>query len=564
MVDLITAVRLIPENSSKTNTTNIDVAVTDEIDCLADFSPRAKTALVIKNLAQMNELKALERMLSVVYAHSVTFSDLLDTVGCDRETNRLLRQVDYVPLASLLHKSLVRQMTTTDEGKRSYALAQILFGFAQAETSSVSAIANKLSISAAEARQAIIRLKAKLQTQLMRQSIESMLKSSLFTLQSSSYFRSLPLPARDGILPLPDSRDALIAVAVQELVASASTHSTINIISGRICPETEIAYEVALTLSRSGKKVLLVNHSRMLAIHLRKLYDQERQNDKQDNTDDSGSLTISTFHALCHWAAREADLRTPKFRSPRIFNEIFPELLVEAVHLRPEIQFDAIIVCEGHCFGPNLWRALKHCLKDSIRGLYIYFYDPQLLSFNRLSLVPFAAKTIDLQAICPQFHSVVQSNEKIELYESTSAVELCQTVQFIVDDLISAAGYNASDIVILSAANEKSKHRFKFNCGVKVCHQLPTSPSKPGLLETSLFQFRSMTARIVILIDLDDYMEKLSDWKLQYFCYLLFGRAMEKLVLVGSKAMIAKVLPPQVASISTAEIVFNAGIIMDD
>jgi hypothetical protein len=63
-----------------------------------------------------------------------------------------------------------------------------------------------------------------------------------------------------------------------------------------------------------------------------------------------------------------------------------------------------------------------------------------------------------------------------------------------------------------------------------------------------------MTAKVVILIDLFDEVEKLSDKKFQYFRYLVWGRATEKLILVGREEAIAKLLPREITTLATKEI----------
>ncbi len=516
--------------------------------------------MIVKNLAQMVQLRAFERMLSAIYNTPMTFAMLLEKIGCELLTVQILEHLYYTPVCAELFEQLSKHMSTTDEGKRLFTVAKIRYGFYGSQSCSNSAIALKLRLTALETRQTLIRLKARLQSKIVRDLVERLLSDLVAKFMRSALYQVLRAQRRSAEQVVSVDKlsiesecegGSIIPHLVHELGLLTEDASTVNICGGNGMGETEIAYSLAMKLSAAGKKVLLVNHSRMLAVHLRQQYATDLGNDGKFLQ--AGELTISTFHALCHWAAQAADLKTPKYISTRIFNEIFPELLVEASQLRPEIQFDVVIAIEGHCFGPNMWRALKHCLRDNVKGLYLYFYDPQLLNFNRLSLVPTAKKTLDLeQMLLSDRRPSVR--EIMELYETRNDGELCETVEFLVNDLIASGLYTAREIVILHAGNEKNSRRFRFDGGLRSSRQLAKPQGKPTVLETSLFQFRALTAKVVILIGLDPAIEKLTEWKLQYFTYLLAGRVSKKLILAGSTAAMSKLLPRATVTLSNYEI----------
>lgn len=552
---------------------------------------QSQPTLIIKNLAQMLELKALERMLTTIYSSTkpLTLVDLLEKIQCDNTTINLLKHLAFAPLCAGLLQGLKQSLTITDEGKRLFEISQIYFGFYGHTGSSFShnfssntAIAVKLKLSAAEVKQATIRLKARLQAPAIRQLIEQILREELAIFKSSGLCQAM-LQQRQSFIPMGPtegqwtistkiSAEIEIPRLVQKTLWALTADNTVNIVGGTGTGKTSIASEVALKLSQ-GQKVLLVTHSRLLAAQLRFQHEQYLRDQETKrkihfepepalNSDGAnakqGSLTISTFHALCHSAALTASLNPPKFRSTKVFNEIFPELLMEANRLHPELKFDAIIVDEGHSFGTNLWRALKHSLNDPAKGIFVFCYDPQLLAFNRNSVVPQAATTIDLKVSFKSNLDLLASNETTELYEVSSLEEQTDAVQFIVDSLLSTGQYRPNDLAILSACSDKS-HKFKFSGGVKVSQQ-PVKPSaRAALLETSLFQFRALTAKIVILIDLFDEVEKLSDWKFKYFCYLVWGRATEKLIVVGGEEAMTRLLPREITTLATSEILPGKG-----
>jgi hypothetical protein len=571
------------------------------VDSSIDSSVQAalQPTLIIKNIAQMLELRALERMLSTIYSSQpITLLDLLEKIHCDSVTANILKHLAYAPICAGLLAGLQENLTITDEGKRLFEISQHLHGFydsssiantdgsciktnSDSKTNSRNrtintAIAATLKLSNAEMKQATIRLNARLQAPNVRLLVEQLLRKELLLFKSSGLYQALlqqkqsftPLTAAEGewAISTKPSPELEIPLLVQKVLWALTAENTVNIVGGTGTGKTAIASEVALKLSQ-GQKVLLVTHSRLMAAQLRQQYEQSLQEEEtknkmhfdpasavnSSNGHKNGSLTISTFHALCHSAALAANLNPPNYRSTKVFNEIFPELLLEACRLHPELKFDAIIVDEGHSFGTTLWLALKHCLRNQAKGIFVFCYDPQLLAFNRNSVVPQAATTIDLKVSFKSNIDLLASNETSELFEVSSVEEQTETVQFIVESLLSTGGYRPSDIAILSACSDKS-HKFKFAGGVRVS-QHPVRPSaRATLLETSLFLFRAMTAKVVILIDLFDEVEKLSDKKFQYFRYLVWGRATEKLILVGREEAIAKLLPREITTLATKEI----------
>jgi hypothetical protein len=269
-------------------------------------------------------------------------------------------------LCAGLLQGLKQSMTITDEGKRLFEISQIYFGFYghtgssfSLSSSSNTAISVHLKLSAAEVKQATIRLKARLQAPNVRQLVEQILRQELALFKSSGLCQAM-LQQRQSFIPMGPtegqwtistkiSAEIEIPRLVQKTLWALAADNTVNIVGGTGTGKTSIASEVALKLSQ-GQKVLLVTHSRLLAAQLRYQYEQflRDQETKRkiyfepepvSNSDGAnakqGSLTISTFHALCHSAALAANLNPPKFRSTKVFNEIFPELLMEANRLYP-------------------------------------------------------------------------------------------------------------------------------------------------------------------------------------------------------------------------------------
>lgn len=115
--------------------------------------------------------------------------------------------------------------------------------------------------------------------------------------------------------------------------------------------KTVIAAEEALRLASSGKRTLLTCHSSPLAAELaRRLAGVE-------------CLTVANFHSVCGQAAAKAGIEIGEAANEKqFFGETLPAALMDAVALRPQDRWDAVVVDEGQDFLPNWWIALAAAL----------------------------------------------------------------------------------------------------------------------------------------------------------------------------------------------------------
>jgi superfamily I DNA/RNA helicase len=110
--------------------------------------------------------------------------------------------------------------------------------------------------------------------------------------------------------------------------------------------------------AREGKKVLLLCFNIALA-------DAHRQAMAETQL---GSIEIATFHELCQTRAKQAGISWPVPEAPnelpRFYNEIAPDLLIEALQKVPE-QWDALIVDEAQDYVPEWWLPLYEMLAEN-------------------------------------------------------------------------------------------------------------------------------------------------------------------------------------------------------
>lgn len=515
----------------------------------------AERTVVVKNLEHMQAKQALDRFLADVFEGNKGLEELVEQVG-GKSLADSLRSLAFAPVCRPITLNLKEKLTQTREGERLFELAENLYGLFGREALPVSKIAVKLKLSHLECKRSIIRLKARLATTFVRSLVEEALKEQaeafarsalaqvmamnrhserhLFVQENSENSENLEnFSAPSENRPGDESQSELSQFDL--VVRALAQENKLNIEGPSGSGKTNLAVQLACHLAEQGKSVLYICHSRLLASYVREKVEPLKL-----------AVNPLTFHGMCHASAMAAGLKVPRFVSERVFTELFPELLVEAMHLRPELKFDALIVDEGHALTSSMRRALKACLKDR-EGPFIFFYDAQLLSFNRKAQPPRAQ-----EIILPARRPLIERQEAVELFEAITEKEKHDTVSLLVEKLICEDGYCPRDIAILSS---RSKGRLRFNLPseIRIVGKPRADQNKNTLVATSIFKFRSLTAPVVILIDLDEEVEEMTAWKLKYFSYLAYGRARDKLILVGSQSAMQKLLPQDITTIATAD-----------
>ncbi len=128
--------------------------------------------------------------------------------------------------------------------------------------------------------------------------------------------------------------------------------------------KTVLAMEEARRCAESGMRTLFVCYNRGLA------------NESRLRLKDGPPVTVMTFHELCADMVRRAGIPQPEAVSDaRLFEETWPDLLMQAFERLPDERYDAIIVDEGQDFLPLWWMAVESGLNPESRGLLRIFYD---------------------------------------------------------------------------------------------------------------------------------------------------------------------------------------------
>ena len=128
--------------------------------------------------------------------------------------------------------------------------------------------------------------------------------------------------------------------------------------------KTVLAMEEAKRCAERGARTLFICYNRGLATDVR------------HRLKDGPPVTAMTFHELCAALTTRAGLSPPAdVPKSQLFEEIWPELLMEAYDCVVDQRYDAIIVDEGQDFLPLWWTAIDAGLTPGDSGLLRVFYD---------------------------------------------------------------------------------------------------------------------------------------------------------------------------------------------
>jgi len=135
--------------------------------------------------------------------------------------------------------------------------------------------------------------------------------------------------------------------------------------------KTILALEKASRLAEMGQRVLVTCFNQPLGEHLRAL------------TRDDKNIQAGHFHSVAVTLAKVAGIDLPAPSSAGYFSTTLPNALVEAIKLRPDLAFDAIVIDEGQDFQDGWLLALRLALRNSDRGSFYVFFDDNQKIYTR-------------------------------------------------------------------------------------------------------------------------------------------------------------------------------------
>ena len=301
--------------------------------------------------------------------------------------------------------------------------------------------------------------------------------------------------------------------------------------------KTTLAVEKSGRLAREGFDVLLTCFNTNLAEYLES--DEARPE----------KLRISNVHRLASELARRAGLQHTGPRDDRYFDEVLPELMMQAVdRLGP--QYDAVIVDEGQDIHDNWWIALPYLLRDPDHGiLYVFFDDNQNLyrSAQRipLELAPFSLtrncrNTQHIHTMVTRFYRSDQppsvqgpEGRPVEVHHYTNPADLKRTLSRTLHRLTSEESISPLDIVVLTPRSRQRSELWRL--GPIGSWRLTDQWTAAGgeIYCSTVHAFKGLESPVVILTEIESDAAR----DMEAILYVGCSRACNHLIILVSESL---------------------------
>jgi hypothetical protein len=270
--------------------------------------------------------------------------------------------------------------------------------------------------------------------------------------------------------------------------------------------KTTLAVEKGRRLAEQGFHVLLTCFNVNLAAFLGSDQTLPRQ------------LDVVNFHKLAQDLVRKAGLAHIGPRDDHYFDEILPELMMEAIdRLGP--QYDAVIVDEGQDFHDNWWVPLQCLLHDPDQGiLYVFFDDNQNL-YRTAQTIPLELAPFSLTRNCRNTQRIHQMVMRFYQSDQTPITHgplgrpvgvrtyaylggLKRALRWVLHRLIAEENVPTEDIIILTPkGRERSKLWGLGPVGnFTLTDQRPTGSGE--IFCSTVHSFKGLESPVVILAEI--------------------------------------------------------------
>jgi hypothetical protein len=301
--------------------------------------------------------------------------------------------------------------------------------------------------------------------------------------------------------------------------------------------KTVLAVEEAKRCAEAKMNTLFTCFNRSLAFNIR-----QRLNG-------FGNLTVLHFHGLCSGLVSKAGIQLPPSAAQQqLFDEFYPEALMQAVDTLPDSHFDAVIVDEGQDFLPLWWTAVDATLVDPSRSRLRIFFDSNQRVYKTVARLPEDVQLVPIrltqnlrntqrihETVLPQYEGfpiTAVGPEGVPVdYINAEAGSVHHRLDEIVVRLTSVERVAPENIAILVERESELDALFpKQRCGNYRLVNCEHS-AKEFLTIDTVRRFKGLESRVVIVVCTPTMLAE------KEIPYVAFSRARTHLILVG---------PPQV------------------
>jgi superfamily I DNA/RNA helicase len=287
-------------------------------------------------------------------------------------------------------------------------------------------------------------------------------------------------------------------------------------------------------LARQGFRVLLTCFNVNLAEFLR-----------GDETLSRG-LEVTNFHKLASDLAHKAGLTHPGPRDDRYFDEVLPELMMQAAD-RLGSQYDAIIVDEGQDFYDNWWGALQCLLHDPDQGIFYVFFDDNQNLYQAMQYVPLELAPFPLTRNCrntQRIHRMVmhfyQSDQmpqaqgplgrpvEVRTYDYLNGLK--HALHQVLHRLVVEESVPSEDIVILTPRGREHSRLWRLGTVGDFCLADQWTTASGEIFCTTVHAFKGLESPVVILAEVEPY----GIQEIERVLYVGCSRACHHLIVLAS------------------------------
>ena len=307
--------------------------------------------------------------------------------------------------------------------------------------------------------------------------------------------------------------------------------------------KTVLAMEEAVRCAENGARTLFVCYNHPLAKEV-----EHRLSNKDL------PVSVKTFHELCSHLTTRAEITTPTGYSDRkLFDEIYPELLIQAFERLPEDTYDAIIVDEGQDFLPLWWSAVEAGLNPDGKKIIRVFFDNNQRVYASAGSIPEDVTLVPIslgfnlrntkriyEVVCqhyrgPKISVAGPPGVDVKWIKVADRQSLERRISECVINLVNVEQVSEEDIAIL-VSTEKVAEEF-----MKISHRnsFRTCPadrqSKKCVVVDSIRRFKGLERRVVIIAGTP---EIVTDIELPY---VGLSRARTHLIIIGEDMTLRKI-----------------------